>query len=97
MLILGFNQIKAFKSKHANSRTSLSSWETDVQIAQWQNIEEIRRDFKSVDYIPFRDLYCFDLKGNKIRLIAAVNYQKQTLYVKESFTQAEYDKWNKAK
>ncbi len=95
MLIVGFERLNTFKTKHAHSRSSLNSWEATVRTAQWQNIEGVRCDFKSVDYIPFRDLYCFDISGNQIRLLASISYKEGSVTVHEIFTHSRYDKWNK--
>lgn len=32
-----------------------------------------------------------DIGGNKLRLIAGINYERQKLYVKHIYTHAEYD------
>lgn len=34
----------------------------------------------------------FNIKGNKYRLIASINYEKQVIYIKYVLTHAEYDK-----
>jgi len=36
--------------------------------------------------------HVFDIGGNKIRLIASVNYSGQRLYIKHVFDHREYDK-----
>lgn len=41
------------------------------------------------------DRFVFDIGGNKYRLVAAVAFQVQLMWVKAVFTHAEYDegKW----
>jgi mRNA interferase HigB len=36
----------------------------------------------------------FDIGGNKYRLVAAVHFDRQMLYVRHVFTHAEYDRWS---
>ena len=38
----------------------------------------------------------FDVGGNNFRVIAVLHYDRQKLYVREVFTHAEYDRWNKS-
>ncbi|RJF99482.1 type II toxin-antitoxin system HigB family toxin [Noviherbaspirillum saxi] len=38
----------------------------------------------------------FDVSGNNFRVIAVIHYNRQKLYIREVFTHAEYDRWNKA-
>lgn len=39
----------------------------------------------------------FNLGGNSFRLIAGINYESQTIFIKDVLTHAEYDKgdWKK--
>ncbi len=97
MRILGSKIIMDFKRVHPQSRNALKVWEDTASLAKWQNIEDIRKQFNSVDYIPLRDQYCFDIQGNKFRLIASVNYIKGYVIIDEIFTHAQYDRWNKTK
>ena len=38
----------------------------------------------------------FDIAGNHFRIITVIHYNRQKLYIREVFTHAEYDHWNKA-
>jgi mRNA interferase HigB len=38
------------------------------------------------------ELTVFNIKGNSYRLIAAINYKSQTIFLKSVLTHAEYDK-----
>jgi len=37
----------------------------------------------------------FNIKGNAYRLVAAIHYNRQKVYIRHVFTHAEYDRWNK--
>lgn len=95
MKIFDYETLEAFKLKHPLSRNAINQWINITSKAKWKNIEDIRADFSSVDYIPFRDFYCFNISGNNYRLIAVVLYKTGIVKVNEIFTHAEYDKWNK--
>ena len=44
-----------------------------------------------------RDLYVFNIGGNKYRLIAAIHFNTQRLFVRQILTHSEYDteRWKK--
>lgn len=86
--------LAAFKLRHPLSRKAINHWINAIQRANWKDIEDLRADFSTVDYIPFRNVYCFNIKGNHFRLIAKIGFNKGTVLVDEIFTHAEYDKWN---
>lgn len=95
MQFLGSKIIEDFKKVQPQSRNALKIWQDTSKSANWQNIEEVRRQFKSVDYLPFREQYCFEIKGNKFRLIASINFSEGSITVHEILTHSKYDRWNK--
>ena len=40
------------------------------------------------------DFYVFDIGGNKYRVIAAIHFNRQMLFIRYVFTHAEYDQWS---
>ncbi len=77
-------------SRHADSLSPLLSWYQVARRAVWRGLMEVRRDFSSADQVG--NVLIFNIKGNRYRLIARVNYQTQRLFVKALLTHAEYDK-----
>ena len=47
--------------------------------------------FNSVDKVG--EYYVFDIVGNHYRLIAAIHFNTQTLYVREILTHSAYNHW----
>jgi mRNA interferase HigB len=43
------------------------------------------------------DFYVFDVGGNKYRVVAAIHFDKERLYVRHVFTHKEYDQWSEEK
>jgi mRNA interferase HigB len=52
---------------------------------------DLRKTFSAVDRVG--QFYVFDIGGNKYRIIAAIHFDKQRLYVRHVFTHKEYDSW----
>ena len=57
---------------------------------------ELRQTLSTLDHFtPRSDWWVIDIGGNELRLIAAIDFAKQRIYVKHLFNHAEYDKANK--
>jgi len=54
------------------------------------NFVELRTMFPSADQVG--KLTVFNIGGNKVRLIAAIHYNRQKIYIRAVLTHEEYDK-----
>lgn len=63
--------------------------------ARWKNLNEVRLTWRNTDCV--NGMTIFNIKGNRYRLIATVNYASQTIIVRMLVTHAEYSRgeWNK--
>lgn len=58
--------------------------------------QELRQTLSTLDnFTPRSGWWVIDIGGNELRLIAAIDFAKQRVYVKHLFSHAEYDKANK--
>ncbi|WP_414649217.1 type II toxin-antitoxin system HigB family toxin [Collimonas sp.] len=93
MHIISRKSIEVFCLKHPSARPSLLAWYRLVSTSGFANFTEIRQAFNAADYVcPFT---IFDIGGNNFRVISAIHYNRQKLYIREVLTHAEYDRWNK--
>jgi len=57
---------------------------------------ELKQMFSSLDRFTHRQgWYVIDIGGNNLRLIAAIDFDKQLIFVKHIYTHAQYTKANK--
>ena len=71
----------------------MEAWYRVIKNANFANFNDVRKVFNSADYIaPYT---VFDVGGNNFRVIAAIHYIGQRIYIRFVFTHAEYDDWNK--
>jgi len=80
-----------------NSKTGkwLESWRLAVKAAEWRNIGDVRKTYPSADPVKAgsgRSVTIFNVCGNEYRLITAIHYDKQRIYVLQFLTHADYDK-----
>lgn len=94
MHIIFRKSIEVFCLKHPSAKPSLLAWYRIVSTSDFANFTEIRQMFNSADYIS--PVTIFDIAGNNFRVIAAIHYNRKKLYIREIFTHAEYDRWNKS-
>lgn len=91
MRILGLLLLEEFKRKHADSRGQLDAWQTDVEREHWQTSQDIKRRYRSADFLADNRVI-FNIKGNTYRLVIKVRYQNELVVVEWVGTHAEYDK-----
>ena len=61
---------------------------------RFNNLEELKQTFRSVDYVRTgsQGLYVFDIAGNRYRLITAIHFNRQRIFIRAILTHSQYDK-----
>lgn len=80
-----------FVMKHADSTKAMQKFIDIVEEAEWQNLNEMKADFNSVDYVT-NERYVFDIRGNKYRIIAVIIFVGGVCSIRFVGTHAEYSK-----
>jgi mRNA interferase HigB len=97
--VISQKALRDFANKHADASMPLRAWLKLVRHGRFQNPAELKQTFGSVDMVPAkgRDFYIFDIGGNKYRLVAAIHFNTQRLFVRCILTHADYDvgRWRK--
>ncbi len=93
MHVISEKALREFWQRHAAAKGPLRSWLTAARRAKWQNMAEVRHTFNTTDVAGIYTI--FNIKGNAYRLITAIHYNRQKVYIRNVFTHAEYDRWNK--
>ncbi len=93
MHIIPRKRLNDFASAHPTVRPGLLLWYTRLKAATFHSFAELREVFPDADQVG--NLMVFNIGGNKVRLIAAVHYNRQKVYIRAVVTHAEYDtdKW----
>ena len=91
MRVVTPRRLKDYAEKEPMSKIPLLHWYEVVKSAEWKNICDIRRDFRTVDYAGDHR-YVFDIKGNNYRLVSIVIMAPSKLYIRFIGTHAEYNK-----
>ena len=81
-----------FADEHPEAESALSRWYHLVKKANFNSFTELRQAFPSADQVG--KLTVFNIGGNKIRLIAAIHYNRRRLYIRAVLTHDEYNQSN---
>ncbi|WP_370543465.1 type II toxin-antitoxin system HigB family toxin [Herbaspirillum sp. Sphag1AN] len=69
----------------------MQAWRKIIQSRTFANYSELKAVFNATDKV--NAFYVFDIGGNKYRIVAAIHFNVQKLYIRHVFTHKEYDKW----
>lgn len=89
MHVISRKRLNEFVEKHSEAKASLAHWCQLIKRVNFANFVELRTVFPSADQVG--KLTVFNIGGNKIRLIAAIHYNRRKVYVRAVLTHAEYD------
>ena len=90
MHVISRKKLREFWELYPKARTPLDAWYQVAKRAKWENFAEVRRTFNSADVVG--RFVVFNIGGNKFRLVTAIHYNRQRIYVLDVLTHAEYSK-----
>jgi mRNA interferase HigB len=93
--VLGIEILDNAIRRHRDLAAPVAAWLAVAKGGDWKSLNEVRRTWRNTDCV--KGLTIFNVKGNRYRLLATVNYGGQTIIVKDLITHAEYSKreWSK--
>lgn len=91
MRVISNKALTDFAAIHPSAEEPLQAWRKIVESRTFGSFAEIKTTFNTVDKVDL--FYVFDIAGNKYRIISAIHFDQQKLFVRHVFTHKEYDKW----
>lgn len=90
--VIAVSTLKSFWSRpeFKDSEMPLRSWLEEVRDASWQHPADIKAQFAHASILKSRRVV-FNIKGNDYRLVVAVAYRYQSVYIKFVGTHAQYN------
>ncbi len=76
--------------RYADARSSLRAWCHEMEDGAWKTPVELKERFPNACIVR-GDLVVFNLKRNRYRLVARINFQKDFVFVKCFGTQGDCD------
>jgi mRNA interferase HigB len=90
MRVIAVSTLRAFWERFPDAEQPLKAWYEEATSASWNQPAEIKAQYRSASVLKNRRVV-FNIKGNEYRLIVAVAYKLQIVYVKFVGTHKEYD------
>lgn len=93
MRIIAVKTLKDFwgKQKYKDSRQALKAWYWEIKREKWESPHDIKRKYKNASILK-NSRAVFNTKGNKYRLVVAVKYDFQLIFIRFIGAHEEYDK-----
>jgi len=88
--IITRKRLMEFSRIHPDARGPLNAWFTIVRKTDYASFVNLRMTFPSADQVG--RFTVFNIEGNKFRLIAAIHYNRQKMYIRHVLTHAEYNR-----
>ncbi|MBV5295368.1 MAG: type II toxin-antitoxin system HigB family toxin [Curvibacter lanceolatus] len=93
MHIVALRNLESFwRQTHCrDAEGPLKAWLAEARAAHWSSPQDVKRQYANASIIA-NNRVVFNIKGNDYRLIVAIAYKMQYVYVKFVGTHAEYDR-----
>jgi mRNA interferase HigB len=85
--------LNEFAEQYPDTKSALARWYSLMRKSRFSNFVRLREVFPQGDQVG--KFTVFDIGGNKVRLIAAVHYNRNKIYIRHVLTHQQYDtgKW----
>jgi mRNA interferase HigB len=88
--VIAVSTLRDFWQRYPDAEQPLKAWYEEATTATWTQPDDIKAQYRSASVLKNRRVV-FNIKGNDYRLIVAVAYKLQVVYVKFVGTHKEYD------
>jgi mRNA interferase HigB len=89
MHVITRKRLNEFAERFPETRTALAKWYGLIKAANFGSFAELRAVFPHADQVG--KLTVFNIGGNKVRLVAAIHYNRGKVYIRAVLTHDEYD------
>ena len=93
MRVLSGNRLRSCWEQHADVEQALKAWYAEARTATWTCPNDIKQRYRSADFLADNRVV-FNIKGNKYRLVAKIDYRHQVIRIRFVGIHAEYVRIN---
>lgn len=95
MRIITKQRLTLYAQEHPTAKSALDHWHNITKNAHWRNLAQVRAVFPSADPVKVKSgktVHVFNIKGNAYRLIIAIHYNRQKVFILQFLIHADYSK-----
>lgn len=89
MRIVARSTLREFWINNPSAEQPLKSWFKFVSGADWNTPSDVKEDYRNVSFLA-ENRICFNIGGNKFRLVVRINYPFRVVYIRFIGTHNEY-------
>jgi mRNA interferase HigB len=90
MRIIARRTLREYYETNPETRSSLEAWYHEVKQSKWSTPADLKAQFPTASIVG-KDRAVFRLLRNRFRLVVAVNYEQNLVFVRFIGTHKEYD------
>ena len=90
MRVIAVSTLRSFWERHPDAEQPLKAWYEEATSSTWTQPADINAQYRSATVLK-NGRVVFNIKDNDYRLIVAIAYKLQIVYVKFVGTHKEYD------
>src|SRR4051794_14430628 len=96
MIFIGAERLWEFAGRDRPARNILAAWLANVRGCTWESPVDVVRAYGTADpsdrVASGQRVAVFNVRGNRYRVIAAINYSRQIVSILKVMTHAEYSR-----
>jgi len=92
MHVISRKALVEFWTVHPPAKGPLAAWYKVMRGAAFANFAAVRSMFNSADRVG--QFTVFNVGGGGYRVVVAIHFNRQKLYIRHVFTHAGYDRWS---
>ena len=90
MRVITKRRLAEFWDEHPDAEEALTIWYRLARAARWKNAADVQVALSNVSVLN-DNRFVFNVRGNKYRLIAKINFRRAIVFVRFVGTHEEYD------
>ena len=91
MRIIALRTLRDFWEKHPAAQVPLRSWHALASRADWRTPADVKAAYRNASFIA-NNRIVFNVKGNDVRLVVAVHYNRGMMFIRFVGTHRDYDR-----
>ena len=91
MRVIAISTLRRFWQRHPMAETPLRAWYAEARRARWERPADVKANRRNVSVLA-NNRIVFNIKGNDYRLVVAMRYDRQIMFIRFIATHVEYDR-----
>src|SRR5262245_42538028 len=91
MRVIALKALRFFWEQHPDAQQALQAWYRDAKRATWATPADIRTVYRNAGFVGHNRVV-FNIRGNRYRLVVAINYAHGIVYIRFIGSHQDYGK-----